>query len=159
MALWPSHWLTSALSMVLSSSLHPFEIKEGKEGEGEGVCVPWPQSLWKNLQVHLALNSRTQRGGSTESLHIRLVLAIVHGVQRALVARDAELASHGLCYGTRVACLAYQRVHCFQSCPSCTKDKRVLLVKITNHAQSSRNVAGFKCSKLWETRTRWGSIN
>lgn len=72
--------------------------------------------------MHLALNSRTQRDGSADTLHIRLILAIVHGVQRALIARDAELASHGFGDGTRVASLAHQRIDRLQFCPSYRED-------------------------------------
>jgi hypothetical protein len=75
--------------------------------------------------VHLALNSRTQRDGSADTLHIRLVLAIVHGVQRALIARDAELASHGFGDGTRVASLTHQGIHRLQFCPSCREDRLI----------------------------------
>lgn len=60
-----------------------------EEEEADGVCFGGMYDL-----CSLALNSRTQRDGSTESLHIRLVLAVVHGVKGALVACDAKLASH-----------------------------------------------------------------
>jgi hypothetical protein len=43
--------------------------------------------------AHSTLNS-TQRYGPTNSLHIRLILAVVHCVQRALIAGNAKLASH-----------------------------------------------------------------
>ena len=73
--------------------------------------------------MHLALNSRTQRDGSTDALHIRLILAIVHGVQRALITRDAELASHGFGDESRIPSLTHQRIHCLQFCPSYKEDE------------------------------------
>lgn len=67
--------------------------------------------------AHSTLNS-TQWDGPADSLHIRLILAVVHRVQRALIAGDAKLSSHRLRDWSHITRLAHKRIYSFHFRPS-----------------------------------------